>query len=135
MYQMTRIQMEQIKFALRRIKVLAALLQNKDLVEENLIDCAWIVNKIRVLACDANLKLENKEADCGEKCEPVCSKPVMPKPVKAAPKATTVEGQMKVEEMDNIINKYGDEKLKNLYYDLKKQWKVSWIEIMIKGFK
>jgi hypothetical protein len=37
--------------------------------------------------------------------------------------------------MDEIVNKYGDENLKNLYYSLKKQGKVSWIEIMIKGFK
>ena len=52
-----------------------------------------------------------------------------------APKVTTVEGQMKSDEMDEIVNKYGDENLKNLYYSLKKQGKVAWIEIMIKGFK
>jgi hypothetical protein len=38
MKQLTKIELEKIKFSLRRIKVMAALLQNKELVEDNLID-------------------------------------------------------------------------------------------------
>ena len=136
MKQLTKIELEKIKFSLRRIKVMAALLQNKELVEDNLIDVGGIVNKIRLLACSANEMLEENTSTSCSKCEPVC-RPIMPKAPVAnqAPKVTTVEGQMKSDEMDEIVNKYGDENLKNLYYSLKKQGKVAWIEIMIKGFK
>lgn len=136
MKQLTKIELEKIKFSLRRIKVMAALLQNKELVEDNLIDVGGIVNKIRLLACSANEMLEENTSTSCSKCEPVCT-PIVPKnfAVNKTPKVTTVEGQMKADEMDEIVNKYGDENLKNLYYSLKKQGKVAWIEIMIKGFK
>lgn len=115
---------------------MAALLQNKELVEDNLIDVNGIVNKIRLLACSANGMLEENTSTSCAKCDPVC-RPIMPKApaVNQTPKVTAVEGQMKADDMDEIVNKYGDEKLKNLYYALKKQGKVAWVEIMIKGFK
>ena len=68
---------------------------------------------------------KNTSTSCS-KCEPVC-RPIMPKAPVAnqTPKVTTVEWQMKSDEMDEIVNKYGDENLKNLYYSLKKQGKVA----------
>lgn len=136
MKQLSRMEMEKVKFSLRKIKVMAALLQNKELVEDGLIDVEGIVNKIRLLACSANQMLEENTSTSCSKCEPVCT-PIIPKnfPINKTPKVTSVEGQMRADEMDEIVNKYGDEKLKNLYYSLKRQGKVSWIEIMIKGFK
>lgn len=140
MKQLSKMELETVKFSLRKIKVMAALLQNSDLVEENLIDVKGIVNKIRLLACKANEMLETKTCDC-EKCEPVCVRPAgmisVPVPPSVLPpkKKLEVRWNMKQDEVDELINRFWTEELKNKYYEMKKRGDDIAIEITIRGFK
>ena len=61
-------ELETAKYNLRRIKTMAALLQNSELVKEWLVNASWLVNKIRVVACVTNDILEQKASTCKAHC-------------------------------------------------------------------
>lgn len=140
MKQLTKIELEKVKFSLRRIKVMAALLQNKELVEDGLIDVGGIVNKIRLLACSANEMLETKN-ETEDRLNSECWKTVkmisVPVPPSVLPpkKKLAVRWDIKQYEVDELINKFWTEELKNKYYEMKKRGDDIAIEITIRGFK
>lgn len=134
-------ELETAKYNLRRIKTMAALLQNSELVKEGLVNASWLVNKIRVVACVTNDILEQKANTCKPSCEPMCWKPVdmikvpVPPEVRMPKKVTSVSGHIEDNDVDELVNKFGSEELKNQYYKMKKRWDDICIEFSIKGFK
>lgn len=133
--------LETAKYNLRRIKTMAALLQNSELVKDWLVNASWLVDRIRLIACATNDILEQKVSTCKPSCEPMCWKPVemvkvpVPPEVCTPKKVTTASGKIEDDDVDMLINKFGSEELKNEYYKMKKRWDDICIEISVKGFK